>query len=167
MTQARIRQATDADEPAVSALAMAAFGADEGPEIVRLIAELSVDATARPVLSLVATVDDHVVGHVLFSRARLASPSQDVSAALLAPLAVHQDFQSRGIGGRVVSMDLYNLGWDYLHHYRERLQKVTLASAQEAARQHLQPESLVALVVGPAAQCAKDLEALGPLEIVS
>ena len=72
----------------------------------------------------------------------------------------------RGIGSRVVSMDLYNLGRDYLQHYRERLQEVTLASAQEAARKHLQPDSLVALVVGPAAQCAKDLEALGPLEIV-
>lgn len=73
----------------------------------------------------------------------------------------------RGIGSRVVSMDLYNLGLDYLQHYRKRLQEVTLASAQEAARKHLQPDSLVALVVGPAAQCAKDLEALGPLEIVS
>jgi zinc protease len=73
----------------------------------------------------------------------------------------------RGIGGQVVSMDLYNLGLDYLHHYRERLQEVTLASAQEAARKHLQPENLVALVVGPAAQCAGDLESLGPLKIVS
>jgi len=72
----------------------------------------------------------------------------------------------RGIGSRVVSMDLYNLGRDYLQRYRERIQEVTLASAQDAARKHLQPESLVTLVVGPGAQCAKDLEALGPLEIV-
>jgi zinc protease len=70
----------------------------------------------------------------------------------------------RGIGGRVVSMDLYNLGRDYLQSYRERIQEVSLGAAQEAARKHLQPE---ALVVGPAAQCAKDLEALGPLEILS
>ncbi|MBI4794825.1 MAG: insulinase family protein, partial [Deltaproteobacteria bacterium] len=49
----------------------------------------------------------------------------------------------------------------------ERIQEVTLASAREAARKHLQPDSLVALVVGPAAQCAGDLEALGPLESVS
>jgi len=73
----------------------------------------------------------------------------------------------RGIGGRVVSMDLYNLGRDYLQSYRERIQEVSLGAAQEAARKHLQPEALVALVVGPAAQCAKDLEALGPLEILS
>jgi zinc protease len=73
----------------------------------------------------------------------------------------------RHIGSRVVSMDLYNLGWDYLQRYRERIQEVTLTAAQQAARKHLQPESLVALVVGPADQCAKDLEGLGPLEIVA
>jgi len=73
----------------------------------------------------------------------------------------------RGIGSRVVSMDLYNLGLDYLHRYRERIQEVTLTSAQEAARKHLHPEALVALVVGPAAQCAEDLKALGTLEMIS
>ncbi len=73
----------------------------------------------------------------------------------------------RHIGSRVVSMDLYNLGWDYLQRYRERIQEVTLTSAQQAARKHLQPDSLVALVVGPADRCAKDLEGLGPLEIIS
>ncbi|MEW6658517.1 MAG: pitrilysin family protein [Thermodesulfobacteriota bacterium] len=73
----------------------------------------------------------------------------------------------RHLGSRVVSMDLYNLGWDYLRRYRERIQEVTLSAAQEAARKHLQPDALVALVVGPAAQCAKDLEGLGPLEMIS
>lgn len=73
----------------------------------------------------------------------------------------------RGIGSRVVSMDLYNLGRDYLQRHRERIQEVTLAAAQEAAQKHLQPDLLVALVVGPSAQCAKDLEDLGPLEQIS
>ncbi len=74
---------------------------------------------------------------------------------------------ARQIGSRVVSMDLYDLGWDYLRQYRERIQEVTLDAARDAARKHLQPDSLVALVVGPADQCAKDLEALGPVEIIS
>jgi zinc protease len=73
----------------------------------------------------------------------------------------------RGIGSRVVSMDLYDLGLDYLQRYRVRIQEVTLEAAQEAARKHLQPDKLVALVLGPAAQCAKDLEALGTLEMIS
>ena len=74
---------------------------------------------------------------------------------------------ARQIGSRVVSMDLYDLGWDYLQQYRQRIQEVTPDAAREAARKHLQPDSLTALVVGPAALCAKDLEALGPVEIIA
>ena len=72
----------------------------------------------------------------------------------------------RNIGGRVVSMDLYNLGRDYLQSYRQRIQEVTMKAALAAAREHLRPESLVALVVGPASLCANDLKELGPLEMV-
>jgi len=77
---------------------MFSFGTSEGPEIVQLIGDLLLDVTAQPVLSLVATVDGRVVGHVLFSKVRLKPAGQEVSAALLAPLAVHPDCQSQGIG---------------------------------------------------------------------
>ena len=73
----------------------------------------------------------------------------------------------RGIGSRLVSMDLYNLGRDYLERHRQRIQEVTLESAREVALKHLKPEALVVFVVGPAAQCSGDLKALGNLEIVS
>ena len=102
--QMEIRPAVESDLQAISDLAMSAFGPSEGPEIVQLIADLLLDATARPVLSLVASVDEGIVGHVLFSRVRLEPPGRPVSAALLAPLAVHPDFQSRGIGGRLVEI---------------------------------------------------------------
>jgi len=94
---------------AISDLAMSAFGLSEGPEIVRLIAGLSADAPAQPVLSLVATVGDSVVGHVLFSKVRLKTPEMAVAAAILAPLAVHPDFQSQGIGGQLVAEGLRQL----------------------------------------------------------
>jgi len=41
-----------------------------------------------------------------------------------------------------------------------------LEAAAQAARAHLQPEDLVTLVMGPAAQCAESLEELGSLKIV-
>ena len=107
--QVKIRKAIDIDIQAISDLALSAFGPSEGPDIVQLIAELSVDVTAKPLLSLVATADDRVVGHVLFSKVRLTPPGQDVSAALLAPLAVHPDFQSQRIGGQLVAEGLQQL----------------------------------------------------------
>jgi putative acetyltransferase len=109
MMPVQIRQSIQSDLQAISDLAMASFGNAEGPVIVRLIGDLLTDATAQPVLSLVAIVNERIVGHVLFSKVRLEPPGQKVSAVLLAPLAVHPDFQSRGIGGQLVTEGLQRL----------------------------------------------------------
>lgn len=104
-----LRQAAAADFQAIADLALAAFGAAEGPQIVRLIGDLSADPTARPVLSLVAAASGRIVGHLLFSKVGIGPPGPDVAAAILAPLAVHPDFQSREIGGRLVAAGLRQL----------------------------------------------------------
>lgn len=104
-----IRQATQSDFQGISDLAMSAFGISEGPAIVQLIGDLSADVTAQPVLSLVAVANGRIVGHVLFSKVGLKPPGLNISAAILAPLAVHPHFQSRGIGGQLVSEGLRQL----------------------------------------------------------
>ncbi len=52
------------------------------------------------VLSLVATFEDSIVGHVLFTRCGLAGGSKEF--ALLGPLAVVPARQRQGIGGALV-----------------------------------------------------------------
>jgi predicted N-acetyltransferase YhbS len=99
----------ESDREAIAGVVAAAFGPAEGPEIVQLITDLVADASAQPVVSLVATTDDRVIGHILFSRARVETEERDLSATILAPLAVHPDFQSRGVGGRLILEGLRQL----------------------------------------------------------
>jgi predicted N-acetyltransferase YhbS len=97
-----IRKASHSDLQAISDLVLSAFGAAEGPEILQLIKDLLIDESAQPVLSLVAVVGTTVAGHILFSKATVRRTGGDTPAALLAPLAVHRDFQSQGFGGQLV-----------------------------------------------------------------
>ena len=106
LKQTRIRQSLASDMDAIRHLMLAAFGADEGPTIAYLISELLVDHTAEPRLSLVATIDQKPVGHVLFSYARVSQAATEVPAAILAPLAVLPEFQSKGIGGQLIEAGL-------------------------------------------------------------
>lgn len=73
---------------------------------------------------------------------------------------------SRGIARQAMSIDLYDLGTDYLKRYCDQIRGVTLKTAAAAARDHLQPDNLVTLVLGPAALCAEALQNLGPVKIL-
>jgi len=73
-----------------------------GEEVPRLVAELLLDPTARPSLSLLAYEGPRPVGHVLFTRATLAGRSKDVPSRILAPLAVVPGFQRQGIGRALI-----------------------------------------------------------------
>jgi zinc protease len=72
-----------------------------------------------------------------------------------------------GLAQQLLSIDLFNLGSDYLKLYRPRLLAVDQAAIQNAAQKYLQPEALVTLVVGPAEKCRKDLEQIGPVNIIT
>ena len=107
-----IRSTQKNELAAVRALALDAFGPEEGEEIAHLMNDLVTDVTAQPLLSLAATVDGRVIGHILFSRVELAGTCGGVSARLLAPLAVHPEFQSKGVGRRLVLAGMERLKQD-------------------------------------------------------
>ena len=93
----RIRQEREADYEAIRAVNENAFGRAVEAELVEAIR-----ATDRflPQLSLVAVVDDDVVGHVLLSYVELEPGSRRVLQ--LGPLAVRRSQQQRGIGSALV-----------------------------------------------------------------
>jgi len=58
-------------------------------------------AHPRKLISLVATHDDRVVGHILFSRMTVANATAAFSGVGLAPVAVLPEFQRQRIGSIV------------------------------------------------------------------
>ena len=93
-----IREAEYTDLEDVLAVERAAFGYEKEAELVR---DLLGDASAEPIISLLAYDGNKAVGHILFTRASL-KPEAPLAIHILAPLAVVPDYQRRGIGGKLI-----------------------------------------------------------------
>ncbi|MBN2447757.1 MAG: N-acetyltransferase [Phycisphaerae bacterium] len=98
----QIRPSSQADLPHVLHVERTAFGYDKEAELVR---QLLADATATPLISLLAYDNEQPVGHILFTRARLM-PDEAAEISLLAPLAVVPQAQRQGVGGQLIKRGL-------------------------------------------------------------
>lgn len=94
-----VRAERPEDRASVRRVIVEAFGRSEEADLVDALR--ASDAWV-PGLSLVAEEDGGVVGHVLFTRARVRSGTDDDAVLALAPLAVRPDRQRRGIGDALV-----------------------------------------------------------------
>ena len=61
-----------------------------------------------PELSLTALLDGKIVGHILFTKITIVSKDQNTESLALAPMAVLPEFQSKGIGGKLIQKGLTN-----------------------------------------------------------
>ena len=95
----RIVEASVADFDVALSVERAAFAREDE---AALVVDLLQDPTAQPSLSLLAFLANKPVGHVLFTKAVLASASCRVPAAILAPLAVRPEFQRQGVGRALI-----------------------------------------------------------------
>ena len=98
----QIRESTRQDLSVIRKVHENAFGQPEGPIVAELACEILVDKTALPVLSLVAEENNQIVGSILFSAVNIEGCDTDVTAYILAPLAVVKEFQARGIGKSLI-----------------------------------------------------------------
>ncbi|MDH3236271.1 MAG: N-acetyltransferase [Alphaproteobacteria bacterium] len=105
---ATVRAASERDLPDIMRIHKAAFG-DEAVDA--LVSDLLQDPSARPTLSLIALAGGRPVGHVLFTKLRLAGSEQDnaVSLSILAPLAVVPEAQNKGVGRQLIEAGLAKL----------------------------------------------------------
>jgi putative acetyltransferase len=96
-----VRQERAEDREAVREVHTQAFG--ESERAPALVDALRAAQTSLPPLSLVATVGERVVGHVMLSACRLDALPRLVDVLSLSPLGVLPEFQRQGIGTRLVA----------------------------------------------------------------
>ena len=96
-----IRAESTDDYAAVRQVNERAFGQPNEADLV--------DALRRrvePSISLVAVVDEQIVGHIFFSTVRIESEATTFTALGLAPMAVLPEFQNQGVGSELVRRGL-------------------------------------------------------------
>jgi putative acetyltransferase len=96
-----IRREKESDISAVRKVNEKAF---KGPKEARLV-DLLREAN-KATISLVATFDNRVVGHILFSPITIESNPENKRGLGLAPLAILPEYQRRGIGSSLVTKGL-------------------------------------------------------------
>jgi putative acetyltransferase len=105
-----IRPELPEDYAAVEAIHVSAFRTDAESRVVSAIRE-----NGNATISLVAVVDDNVVGHILFSPVHTHPPTPEKGLGL-APVAVLPDYHKQGIGSQLIRAGLEQcrkLGYDY------------------------------------------------------
>ena len=96
------RPAQKADLDSILKVVETAFSDEENKVIKNLVLELSKEAASQSIKSLVAEVDNQVIGYVSYSPIFLRSDSC-TSGYILAPLAVSPEYHKQGVGSKLVN----------------------------------------------------------------
>jgi len=94
----KIREEKAEDYDTVREINDKAFGQVEEGRIVDRIRE-----ACKDIISLVAVEDEKVVGHIFFSPAEINHKGKTIKGMGLAPMAVHTEYQNKGIGSLLVN----------------------------------------------------------------
>lgn len=97
-----IRAEKREDEGAIAQVHTLAFGRENE---AKLVERLRYSSHFIPKLSLVAELENTIVGHILLTPISLVGETE-MRVLALAPLAVHPDFQRQGIGSALVTKGL-------------------------------------------------------------
>lgn len=102
--EVNIRQENKDDFTVVFEVNKIAFGQDNEAKLVELLRQSN---AFIPELSLVATWDNKIVGHILFTKINIVNDEKSETESLaLAPMAVRPEFQHKGIGGQLIQRGL-------------------------------------------------------------
>lgn len=102
---ATIRTESVGDSAAIRRVLEQAFGSPNEADLVDALRQ-----RGAITLSLVATLDDQVVGHILFTPVTIEEGSSSFPAIGLGPMAVLPQHQNRGTGSKLVRAGLQKCG---------------------------------------------------------
>ena len=97
-----IRLAQETDLDSILKVIETAFSDEENKLIMNLVVELSEETTSPSIKSLVAEIDNQIIGYVSFSSIFLKSDT-NIIGYILAPLAVSPEHQKQGAGSNLIS----------------------------------------------------------------
>lgn len=101
----KIRQETKDDIKKIYEINALAFGRDNEAKLVDALRNNP--TVFVPELSLVATIENKIVGHILFTKIKIENKNQNLFDSLaLAPMAVNPDDQNKNIGGQLIRSGL-------------------------------------------------------------
>ena len=93
----KIREEQSQDIKAIREVNIRAFDQNQEADLVDKLRQ-----NCDVLFSLVALMQNQVVGHILFSPATIESPQRKVHGMALAPMAVLPEYQRQGIGSKLV-----------------------------------------------------------------
>jgi len=103
-----IRIADKTDREGIREIHLGAFDNKENEIVANLAIDLLTETSSPQTITLVAEIDDLLVGHVAFSPIRLRINKQ-LLGYILAPLAIKPECQHTGIGSKLVEEGLQQL----------------------------------------------------------
>lgn len=92
-------------------------GEEEGALIGNLVKEMLSSTDSQDLHGYVATADDQIVGAIFFSRLTF---KEKIDAFIMAPVAIHKDYQGKGIGQALIGhglCDMKDRGVQYVTTY--------------------------------------------------
>ena len=106
-----IRPSQETDLVSILKIIETAYSDEENKVIMNFVQELSNENTSPSIKSLVAEVDNQVIGYVSYSPIYLKSDT-NITGYILAPLAVSPEHQKQGVGSHLINAGIEMLTKD-------------------------------------------------------